>query len=266
MSYRVGFLQFKPVHHKPDENLSYIQKQLSGAPEADLIVLPELATTGYLFKDRAELDALAEDPCTGSTAVLLKKLSQEKNTSYVIGFAEKATNGLYNSSMLVNPDGNIYLYRKIHLFDDEKRVFDSGDLGFPVYEAKNGIKVGLMICFDWIFPESARTLALKGAQILCHSVNLVLPWCQQAMLTRTLENGVFAITANRFGRETYAGSDLTFTGQSQIVTNKGAIAYRASEQTDEIVIRQIEPEEALNKMITGRNHLLDDRRPDMYKK
>ena len=265
MAYRVGFMQFKPVHHDPEANLGFIGKCLREAPEADMIVMPELAVTGYLFGDRPELESLAESACDGPTVNLLKDLSAKRNTSYVIGFAEKAGDRVFNSSMLVNPDGTVGLYRKIHLFDDEKRVFDSGDLGFPVFEAKGGIRVGLMICFDWIFPESARSLALGGAQILCHSVNLVLPWCQRAMLTRTLENGVFAVTANRYGEESHAGKTLKFTGQSQIVSHRGELIYRASEQTDELVIREIEPEKALDKMITGRNHLLEDRHPEMYR-
>ncbi len=265
MEYRVGFLQFKPEHLEPDTNICTIEKRLLDAPEADLIVLPELAVTGYLFKDRLELLNLAEPADNGPSATLLIRLAKKRNTSYVMGFAEKAGDRIFNASMLVNPDGNIRVYRKVHLFDDEKRVFDSGDLGFPVYEAKGGVKVGLMICFDWIFPESARSLAMDGAQILCHSVNLVLPWCQRAMLTRTLENGVFAITANRFGKEEHNGASLNFTGQSQIVSNRGELLYRAAEQDEELVVRVIDPEKAHNKMITGRNHLLDDRRPEMYR-
>ncbi len=265
MDYRVGFLQFKPEHLKPEANLSYIEKRLSEAPDADVIVLPELAVTGYMFKNRDELSNLAEPANNGPSSTLLKKLSKQRNTSYVMGFAERDDDRIYNSSMLVNPDGSVQLYRKVHLFDAEKLVFDSGDLGFPVYEAKGGVKVGLMICFDWIFPEATRSLALAGAQVICHSVNLVLPWCQRAMLTRTLENGVFAVTANRYGEETCNGNLLNFTGQSQIVTNRGELVYRASEQSDELVVRAIDPDKAFDKMLTGRNHLLEDRHPEFYR-
>ncbi len=265
LNYRVGFLQLKPEHLEPETNLRTIEKRLLEAPEADLMVLPELAVTGYLLKDRVEVARLAESAQNGPSVTLLKKLSKQRNTSYVMGFVEQSGDRVYNASMLVNPDGNVHIYRKVHLFDDEKRVFDSGDLGFPVFEAKDGIKVGLMICFDWIFPESARSLALGGAQILCHSVNLVLPWCQRAMLTRTLENGVFAVTANRYGKEEYNGASLHFTGQSQIVTNRGELVYRAQEQSDETVVREIDPEKAFDKMITGRNHLFEDRFPELYR-
>jgi predicted amidohydrolase len=83
------------------------------------------------------------------------------------------------------------------------------------------VKVGMMICFDWIFPESARTLALKGAQIIAHPSNLVLSYCQQAMFTRAVENRVFTITANRTGTEINGDKELYFTGKSVIVDTKG---------------------------------------------
>jgi predicted amidohydrolase len=70
-----------------------------------------------------------------------------------------------------------------------------------VPENVEGVKIGLMVCFDWVFPEVARSLALQGTDILCHPSNLVLAYCQQAMLTRCIENGVFAVTCNRFGSE-----------------------------------------------------------------
>ena len=105
---------------------------------------------------------------------------------------------MFNSSVLVRPDGSREVYRKVHLFLDEKSIFTPGDLGFPVFEAC-GTTIGMMICFDWIFPEAARSLALAGAEIICHPSNLLLPWCQAAMVTRCQENMVLAVTSNRVG-------------------------------------------------------------------
>ncbi|MFO0767873.1 MAG: nitrilase-related carbon-nitrogen hydrolase [Nitrospiraceae bacterium] len=90
-------------------------------------------------------------------------------------------------------------YRKTHLFFEETLFFDPGDSGFQVWDV-GGAKVGVMICFDWFYPESARTLALMGADIIAHPSNLVLPHCPDSMVTRCLENRVFSITANRIGR------------------------------------------------------------------
>jgi predicted amidohydrolase len=123
-----------------------------------------------------------------------------------------------------------------------------------------------MICFDWWFPESARTLALNGADIICHSSNLVLPQCQKAMNIRSLENGVFTITANRVGTESRAGKDpLTFTGGSQIVDNFGETRAKLGKTETGIRITKIDPSLARNKDITPRNNRFGDRRPEFYR-
>jgi predicted amidohydrolase len=263
MKYQVGFCQFQPQFLKLEKNLEMMEKLLSGK-KADLIVLPELATSGYLFKSKAEVELAAENCYTGVTAQLFLKLAEENDTSYVVGIAEKDGDMFYNSSILINPDRSIHLYRKIHLFYEEKIWFSPGDTGFKVFTAKKNINVGLMICFDWIFPESARTLALKGAQVIAHSANLVLPWCQQAMITRSLENGVFSITSNRIGREVNGDRDLNFTGMSQILDPKGKILKRSAQENGLVYVTTIETDEALDKNVTQYNHLFQDRRKIFY--
>ena len=122
-----------------------------------------------------------------------------------------------------------------------------------------------MICFDWYYPESARTLALQGAEILCHPSNLVLPHCPDAMVTRSLENRVFSITANRVGREARGGKPpLTFIGKSEVVSPTGRILSRASVDTPELTVVEIDVDEARNKSINPYNELLKDRRPAHY--
>ncbi len=264
MNYRVAVCQFQPILNNRNFNLNKIEEMLSKI-EADLVVLPELATSGYVFANQQEVNDIAEDTFTGQTAILLRKFSKVKNTSYVIGFPERTLNGVFNSAMLVNPDGKIYIYRKTHLFFEEKQFFLPGDTGFPIFEAKNGVKVGLMICFDWQFPEAARTLALKGAQIICHPSNLVLPWCQQSMLTRSLENRVFSITCNRIGKEVNGVKEMYFTGMSQVISTKGEILTRLSEDKEEHVIIEIDPSIALDKQVTKYNDAFADRRTEFYK-
>ena len=122
-----------------------------------------------------------------------------------------------------------------------------------------------MICFDWLFPESARTLTLLGADIICHPANLVLPNCQKAMVTRSLENGVFTITANRVGTESRGGKDpLTFTGGSQIVDNLGRVLTKLGPDDTGVVLTDIEPVRSRNKILTAHNDRLRDRRPEFY--
>jgi predicted amidohydrolase len=106
----------------------------------------------------------------------------------------------YNSSVFISPDREISVYRKAHLFYKEKLVFSNGNTHFPVYNTSIG-KIGVMICFDWIFPEVCRSLALKGAEIICQPANLVLPHCPLAMRVRSIENRIFTVTANRIGSE-----------------------------------------------------------------
>lgn len=263
MSYRIGFCQFKPSLLKPEENLNRMELLLKDI-RADLIVLPELATSGYLFTAHDQVKSVSEPAQTGPTASLFRKLAESSNTSYVCGFPEVSEGRFYNSAMLVNPDGKISVYRKIHLFYEEKKWFTPGDNNYRVLSAKNGIKVGLMICFDWIFPEAARSLALLGAQIIAHPANLVLPWCQQAMLTRSLENRVFTVTANRTGFEQQDTKKLKFTGMSQITSPKGEIIVRAEDNEETVIIRDIDPASALDKNVTDYNDILADRRPELY--
>lgn len=264
MGFKVGVCQFEPELMQIEKNLEKMGSLLE-LVSADLIVLPELAASGYIFNSEDEVLSIAEDPRNGPTATLFQKLAKQHNTSYVVGFAEKSNNGTYNSAMLVNPDTSIHIYRKTHLFFEEKEWFKAGDTGFKVFKAKNNVKVGLMICFDWIFPESARSLSLAGAQIIAHPTNLVLPWCQQAMLTRSLENGVFSATSNRTGKETNGDKILNFTGMSQIIDTKGQIIHRMGKNEESVFITEIDPLESEDKDITEFNNLFLDRRPEVYR-
>ena len=231
--------------------------------EADLLVLPELAFTGYLFENREALYRLAEEPQQSVIVERLISLCKTRDLHIVTGFAEKLGDKVYNSALLLGPNGLLHSYRKLHLFNLEKQWFDAGDLPLSVQSVR-GVKIGMMICFDWIFPEVARALALQGAQILCHPSNLVLHYCQDAMQTRCLENGVFAVTCNRVGAEKTGTVELTFTGQSQIVAPEGKMLHRAPKHEQLLFITEIDPQLANAKQITERNDMLVDRRPDFY--
>lgn len=229
---------------------------------ADVYVLPELFNTGYNFIDKNEVEQLSE-PSDGFTFQQMKKFVKNFSCYIVYGFAEKSNELLYNSASLVGPSGLVGLYRKVHLYYKENVFFTQGNLGFPVFELPFG-KVGMMVCFDWMYPESARTLALKGAQLIAHPSNLVLPYCPDAMVTRCLENRVFAATANRVGRENRGSVDLTYIGKSEIVSPKGEILVRLTDHTPGIAIQEIDLEFAKNKQINEYNDLLAGRKPGSY--
>ncbi len=261
---KVGFLQFYPKLFHEKQNLIEIKGLLENV-DADLIVLPELATSGYIFADKEELLDYTAAARKGRVADFFRELSDQIDAALVVGFAERRKDRFYNSQMLVNPNGKINLYRKTHLFYKEKELFEPGDTGFHVFDFQ-GVKLGLMICFDWIFPESARTLALEGADIICHSANLVLPYCQKAMITRSIENRVFTITANRFGKEKNAGEEFNFTGMSQVTDPKGNVLISASKSERCVKTVEIEPAIARDKNITEFNNIQNDRRPAYYSK
>jgi predicted amidohydrolase len=264
MMLQVGFYQFRPIFGKVDRNLNKVINTLKRI-QADIIVLPELAFTGYHFADRSELEQVAEDPAHSPTLSALTEVCRQKDLFVVTGFAEKDKDKIYNSAVLVGPQGLIHVYRKIQLFFREKEVFEPGNIPLQVQKVK-GIKLGMMICFDWIFPEITRSLALQGADLICHPANLVLSYCQEAMKTRCLENGVFAITANRIGADRRPHGTLDFTGKSQIVVPKGDILHRAKLRREEIFITEIDPRQARDKKMTELNDLFQDRRPLYYKK
>jgi predicted amidohydrolase len=260
---KVGFVQLCPISGNKQKNLEKITG-LIGDLEADLLVFPELCTTGYLFKDKEELLSLAEPISESATLSFFKDMAREKGMSMVWGMAEKDRDKAYNSSVLVTSEGEVEVYRKIHLFDQEKFLFAPGEKEPDVLEDR-GTMIGMMICFDWIFPEVCRVLALKGAEVICHPSNLILPYCQPAMATRCIENRVFAITANRTGTEEKNQRGLAFTGKSQIVDPEGQVLASASSDQDEAKVVEISPDKAKNKMATEHNHLFKDRKTDLYK-
>jgi len=262
MSLRVGYFQFAPSFGEPETNLSRVVSGLQQA-EADLIVLPELPFSGYLFEDRSELATLAEEPTHSATVDTLAELCQKRDFHLVTGFTERAGDKLYNSALLIGPQGLIHTYRKLHLFNTETEYFDPGDTPLITHIIR-GTRIGIMVCYDWAFPEVARSLALQGADIICHPSNLVLPWGQQAMQVRCLENSVYAITTNRFGTDERPRGSVTFTGHSQIAGPRGEIIHSAGEQKEALFITEIDPTKARDKQIAPLNHLINDRRPEFY--
>jgi predicted amidohydrolase len=259
---KAGFVQFSPVFGKIDEN---IEKALSliEKTDAELVVLPELFNTGYLFISAQEAHNLAEEIPSGKTTKALCSIAAKNKIHIVAGIAEIFGGRLFNSAVLIAPDGHVATYRKIHLFSEETIWFQPGNEGFAVYDI-GSCKIGMIICFDWFFPESMRILALKGADIICHPANLVLPYCQEAMTTRCLENRVYAITANRTGEEERGSKKWRYTGKSQITSPDARILFQATAEGDEIGVAEIDVSESRNKRLNKYNDLFADRRVELY--
>ncbi|HRZ78220.1 MAG TPA: nitrilase-related carbon-nitrogen hydrolase, partial [Bacteroidales bacterium] len=121
-------------------------------------------------------------------------------------------------------------------------------------------RIGMQICFDWMFPEPWRILAMQDADLIAHPSNLVLPFAQQVIPAYALVNRVFILTANRTGSE----NGVSFTGRSLIAGPDGRLLAQATEQADGMIQATLAPEEARNKMITFSNHAFRDRVPSLY--
>src|SRR5258708_1656070 len=224
-SLRLAYVQGRPRFGRVAENLE-LGLSLAATVDADLVVIPELWSTGYVFSSHAEVAELAEDARTGATARALCAAAKREKRHYVAGFAEAARGKRFNSAMLVGPFGVKAVYRKLHLFEREREWFSPGDLPLEVHRV-GPARVGMLICFDWRFPETARVLALLGADVIAHPSNLVFPNAQEAMRVRALENRVWTITANRTGTERRPGGTVPFTGRSQVVDPGGEVVVRA---------------------------------------
>lgn len=257
---RLAVGQLEPQVGKTDENLVQIRRILDCAEEAkvDVLVLPELCNSGYVFLNEAEASNAAEPIPDGKTCIELREWSK-KDRLVVSGICEKTDDGLYNSAVAFGNGKYITTYRKIHLFMNEQDWFLQGMVEPPVFEFKKS-RFGIMICFDWLFPEIIRILALKKAQVILHPANLVLPYCQDAMVTRSIENRVFTATANRVGKE----RRTTFSGASQITDTKGTRLIQMTSTETGVRWADIDPTMADNKAITDRNDVLGDRKPDLY--
>lgn len=260
---RVAAVQSAPRFGEVERNLEQARALVAATP-ADLYVLPELFATGYLFADRRETAAYAEAYPTGPACALLRALSRERRAVVVGGLVEGSADGrLYNAAAVFDRGEARACYRKIHLFDRELDWFDAGREPPRVVLTSVG-RLGVMICFDWIFPETMRCLALDAARIVAHPANLVLPYCPDAMVTRCLENRVFAVTANRAGADERAHGRLQFIGRSQITGCRGERLAQAAGAGEAVITADIEPARADDKQITPGNHLFADRRPGLY--
>ena len=257
-------LQTHPRFGERDANLAAAEALL-GEGTPDLVVLSELFATGYSFRDREEALAASEPFPDGPTVAWLARVSARPGGVVVGGYAERDGVRLYNAAAACAAGRAVVSYRKVHRFGFEREVFDPGPGPFPVFEHR-GIRVGVMICFDWRFPEAARALALAGADVIAHPSNLVLPHGQAAMVTRALENGVYAVTANRVGSEHRPPrAPLSFTGGSVIVTPRGETVARGSADRPARVEAAFDPAVARATVIASGNDVIRERRPDVYR-
>jgi predicted amidohydrolase len=260
MAYRAGLLQFNPILGENEINRKRVESLLNNAGDADLYLLPELSNSGYNFRSVREAENTSEKVENSPFIDTLSNIAAKKGCFIVAGINENDNGRLYNTSVLTGPEGVVGKYRKIHLFVNEKDFFEPGDLGVPVFNAGE-IKLGMLICFDYLFADAWRIMAVKGADVICHPSNLITQNAYRTLPGHALMNRIFILTANRFGTE----DDLTFCGRSVALKPDGSVLFEAGREEEGVFIVDIDPDEARNKMVTQRNHAFNDRRPDQYR-
>lgn len=235
---------------------------------AQVVVLPELVQSGYLFADRDEALALSETR-DGPTLRLWQALARELNVVVVGGFCERLDDDeMANSAALIDARGLRAVYRKAHLWDGEKGIFSAGDAAPPVIETIHG-RIGVLICYDLEFPEWVRLPALAGADLICAPVNW--PDGPRPQTERPAEvlrvqanasvNRLFIAACDRYGHERGVG----WVQGSVIVDADGyPLAGPAEQGGEQILLATLNLAEARNKRISERNDLHRDRRPQLY--
>ena len=270
-SVQVSCIQFEPSIGAVEQNLARSDQlvRAAAASGSRLVVLPELANTGYVFASIEEARQLAEPVPGGPSSLFWAALAMELGLILVAGIAERDGDRLYNSAMVTGPDGTIGTYRKAHLWDRENLFFAPGNLGFRVFDTPLG-RIGVAICYDAWFPETFRQLALKGAEIVCIPTNWV-PMPDQpageAAMAHVLHraaahsNGLFIACADRVGHE----RGQPFEGQSLIIGPRGwTLAGPASRDRPETLTARLDLDEAGRKDLNAFNSVLRDRRTDIY--
>lgn len=268
----VAAVQMEPIFGETEANVARSIQAIekAAAQGAKLVVLPELCNTGYVFQSRAEARALAESIPDGPSTKAWMETARRLGVHIVAGITEADGPVLYNSAVILSPEGFVGRFRKMHLWADEALYFAPGDLGFPVFDTEIG-RIGCLICYDGWFPESYRLAALQGAEIVCVPTNWVpIPGqdeTREAManilaMAAAHSNSIFIACADRVGTE----RGQPFIGQSLIVGPAGwPVAGPASAVDEEIVLATIDLSQARRKRNWNAfNQVLRDRRGDAY--
>jgi len=250
----------------------------AAARGARLVVLPELMASGYVFTDAQEARSLAEPAADGPTARLLQDLAAELDLVLVAGVCEldrsQDPDGvLHNSAILVDASGVRAVYRKAHLWDAEKLVFTPGDDGPAVVDTALG-RLAVMICYDLEFPEWPRLAALAGAEALCVPTNWPRtrwpdgerPGEVVRAQAAASSNRVWVLACDRTGAE----REVDWTGGSVVIDPDGfpvtELFSGPSGGTSRagLALATVDLSRARDKAVSARNHVLADRRPQLY--
>lgn len=262
---RITIVQSFPKYADTANNLDSIHSIIDSV-ETDLLIFPELATSGYFFTEKSQIMPHVLKWNESTELLQIQEKATKTDTIIVLGFPEQEGDALYNSAGIFMPDATqSKVYRKTHLFYKEHLIFEQGNTGFfCVHDKKHDCKIGIMICYDWRFPEAARTLALQGADVIVCPANLVTTLSGKVFPARAIENKVYVAVANRVGEESLEGETLLFRGESALYDYLGERIAIASFDNEEILHAEINPQETRNKAFNSINDIFKDRKPEMY--
>lgn len=251
-------------------NIKHAKQMIEEAAShgAELMILPELFTTGYTFQNRKEVYSYAETVPEGATCQFLVEQSK-LYSAYIVGsMIEREGDDLYNCSILTGPDGFIGKYRKLHLCGDEIYWMEPGNLGIPVFCTKIG-RISMLICLDGFYPETYRLCALQKADIICVSTNWshvkALPAPYKTMgptltMANALSNHIFVAAATRIGAE----PGLDYPGQSIIAGVNGGPLAGPAPDTETIIYADCNLSDTRKRYLDSTNSRLGNRRTDLY--
>jgi predicted amidohydrolase len=260
----VACVQMAPVVGQYEANQAAVIEAVASAA-ADVVVVPELATSGYVFADAEEARGLARP----AEVALAPWVSAAAASGCIVagGFAEREGDALYNSGAIVDATGVLAVYRKLHLWDREQLFFTPGSVLPPVVDTALG-RLALCICYDLEFPEVVRGLALRGAELVCAPTN----WPDEGRpagerpievvraMAAASSNRVFIAAADRCGTE----RGVDWVGGSAILGPDGFPLAGPGLAEPAILRASLELAQARDKRIGERNDVLADRRVDLY--
>ncbi len=254
-------VQFEPTLFAKERNLHRLLELVEQAARqgARLITTPEMATTGYCWFNREEIAPQVET-VPGESTALFERLARQYDCYIVLGMpeADPATALYYNSAVLIGPEGVIGCHRKSHPYISEPKWAAAGDTGHQVFDTPLG-RIGMLICMDIHYIETARLLALAGADIICHVSN----WLAERTpapywISRAMENSCYLIESNRWGLE----RGVQFSGGSCIIEPDGSLAA-VVDDGDGIACAEIDINRSRQRRVLGQP-VFRQRRPELY--
>ncbi|MCL2162970.1 MAG: hypothetical protein FWH55_00970 [Oscillospiraceae bacterium] len=263
--YKMALIQMNSSFGNVSKNVAYADSKIreACANGASFVCLPEAFSTGYHYKKVRESIIQAE-PINGRTVTLFRSLAAELGVFLVIPFIEDCRDGTYqNSVVLIDDHGEtVGKYAKCHFVGDESKYLKHGE-NYDVFDTKYG-RIGLLICYDMCFPEPARILALKGAEVIicptaCRNLSYYRDWTINAFIARALDNVLYTVGPCMSGGDY---PDSPFTGSSLFVGPIGNVLAMAGIKDESILYHYIDI--AIIKKERAENTCLADRRPESY--